>query len=91
VSEPILYSKHFWQITHHCHKQELLLKFRRARKRRQHWFFEAKKRYGLQVLNFMVSLNHIHLMAVEGDKRGDADATSLGGTAADAGRFRYVV
>ncbi len=29
------------------------------------WLFEAKKRYGLCVLNYMVTSNHIHLL-VEG-------------------------
>ena len=26
------------------------------------WLFEAKKRYGLCVLNYMVTSNHIHLL-----------------------------
>jgi hypothetical protein len=29
-----------------------------------HWLFEAKKRYGLVVLDFMVTSNHIHLVTV---------------------------
>lgn len=31
--------------------------------------FEAKKRYGLLVLNFMVTSNHIHLLVVDGGDR----------------------
>lgn len=58
-----------WHITHRCHKQEFLLRFRRDRQRWQYWLFEAKKRYGLQVLNFMVTSNHIHLLAVDGSDR----------------------
>jgi putative transposase len=27
-----------------------------------HWVFEAKKRYGLSVLDYMVTSNHIHLL-----------------------------
>jgi REP element-mobilizing transposase RayT len=27
-----------------------------------HWLFEAKKRFGLSVLNYMVTCNHIHLL-----------------------------
>lgn len=29
------------------------------------WLFEARKRYGLTVLNFMVTSNHVHLLVVE--------------------------
>ena len=51
-----------WHITHRCHKQEFLLKFVRDRTRWQHWLFEAKKRYGLCVLNYIATSNHIHLL-----------------------------
>jgi hypothetical protein len=27
-----------------------------------HWVFEAKKRFGLSVLNYTVTSNHIHLL-----------------------------
>ena len=46
-------------ITHRCHKREFLLKFARDRRT---WLFEAKKRYGLRVLNYMVTCNHVHLL-----------------------------
>ncbi len=51
-----------WHITHRCHKREYLLKFARDRRRWLHWLYEAKKRYGLCVLNYMVTSNHIHLL-----------------------------
>ncbi|MGQ9646403.1 MAG: transposase [Thermodesulfobacteriota bacterium] len=51
-----------WHITHRCHKKEFLLKFARDRRRYLQWLFEAKKRYGLSVLNYMVTSNHIHLL-----------------------------
>lgn len=51
-----------WHITHRCHKKEFLLKFIRDRQRWIHWLFEAKKRYGLCVLNYIVTSNHIHLL-----------------------------
>ena len=51
-----------WHITHRCHKKEFLLKFDRDRHRWIKWLFEAKKRYGLSILNYMVTSNHIHLM-----------------------------
>ena len=53
---------HVWHITHCCHKQEFLLKFAKDRQRWRHWLFEAKKRYGLSVLNYIVTSNHIHLL-----------------------------
>ena len=57
-----------WHITHRCHKKEFLLKFSRDRKRWLHWLFEAKKRYGLAILNYTVTSNHIHLLVVDGEK-----------------------
>ena len=51
-----------WHLTHRCHKKELLLKFARDRERWLQWLFEAKKRFGLQVLNYTVTCNHIHLL-----------------------------
>jgi putative transposase len=51
-----------WLITHRCHKKEFLLKFARDRRRWLRWLFEAKKRYGLVVLNYTVTSNHIHLL-----------------------------
>ena len=53
---------HIWHITHRCHKREFLLKFARDRRTWLRWLFEAKKRYGLCVLNYMVTSNHIHLL-----------------------------
>jgi len=51
-----------WHITHRCHKKEFLLKFDKDKKRWIRWLFEAKKRFGLCVLNFTVTSNHIHLL-----------------------------
>ena len=51
-----------WHITHRCHKKEFLLKFARDRRRWLYWLYEAKKRYGLCVLNYIVTSNHIHLL-----------------------------
>ena len=53
---------HVWHITHRCHKKEFLLKFGRDRSTYMHWLFEARKRFGLEVLNFVVTCNHIHLL-----------------------------
>lgn len=59
-----------WHITHRCHQGEFLLKFARDRRRWMHWLFEAKKRYGLCILNFTVTSNHVHLLVLDsGDKK----------------------
>ncbi len=54
-----------WHITHRCHKKEFLLKFARDRRRSLSWLFEAKKRFGLKILNYVVTSNHIHLLVVD--------------------------
>ena len=51
-----------WHITHRCHKKEFLLKFAHDRRRWLWWLFEARKRYGLCVLNYAITSNHIHLL-----------------------------
>ncbi len=56
---------HAWHITHRCHKKDFLLKFSKDRARWRHWLFQAKKRYGLCVLNYIVTSNHIHLLVVD--------------------------
>jgi hypothetical protein len=44
---------HVWHITHRCHQKKFLLKFARDRQRYLRWVFEAKKRFGLSVLDYM--------------------------------------
>ena len=51
-----------WHITQRCHKREFLLKFKQDRRRWIQWLFEAKRRFGLVVLNYVVTSNHIHLI-----------------------------
>jgi len=54
-----------WHITHRCHKKEFLLKFEKDKKRWINWLFEAKKRFGLCILNYTVTSNHIHLLVYD--------------------------
>jgi REP element-mobilizing transposase RayT len=42
-----------------------LLKFARDRRRWRHWLFEAKRRYGLTVLNYIATSNHVHLLVAD--------------------------
>jgi putative transposase len=66
---------HVWHITHRCHKKEFLLKFAKDRENWIHWLFAARKRYGLCVLNYMVTSNHIHLLVK--DTGNDAIPNSM--------------
>ena len=59
---------YIWHITHRCHQREFLLKFERDRRRYLRWLFEAKKRFGLCVLDYMVTSNHIHLLVKDTGK-----------------------
>ncbi len=54
-----------WHITHRCHQRKFLLKFALDRRRWRYWLFEAKRRYGLSVLNYIVTCNHIHLLCAD--------------------------
>lgn len=53
---------HVWHITHRCHKQEYLLKFAIDRACWIQWLYEARRRYEVSVLNYMVTCNHVHLL-----------------------------
>jgi len=79
---------HIWHITHRCHKREFLLKFNRDRRNWLRWLFEAKKRHGLCVLNYMVTSNHIHLLIEDKGKGMIARSIQLiaGRTAQDYNR-----
>jgi putative transposase len=66
---------HVWHITHRCHQKQFLLKFPRDRRRYLRWVFEGKKRFGLSVLNYMVTSNHGHLLVK--DTGGDIIAQSM--------------
>jgi putative transposase len=54
-----------WHLTHRCHDRNFLLKFARDKDRWLHWLFEAKKRYGLVILGYTVTSNHIHLLVYD--------------------------
>jgi len=51
-----------WHITHRCHEKSFLFRFSRDRRAYRRWLFEAKKRFGLCVLNYVVTSNHVHLL-----------------------------
>ncbi len=51
-----------WHLTHRCHQRQFLLKFARDRQTWIDWLFDARKRFGLCVLDYMVTSNDIHLL-----------------------------
>ena len=54
-----------------------MLKFGRDRHLWRQWLFEAKRRYRLSVLNYIVTSNHIHLMVACDDKQTIPSAMQL--------------
>jgi putative transposase len=53
---------HVWHLTHRCHQRDFLLHARRDRRCWLYWLYEARKRYGLCVLNYIVTRNHVHVL-----------------------------
>ena len=72
-----------WHITQRCHDRKYLLRFERDRARWRYWLFQARRRYGLRVFNYIVTSNHIHLLVqgtsatLEGNPDAEAFALSL--------------
>ena len=60
---------HVWHITHRYHKREFLLKFAKDRHRWLQWLYEARRRYNLVILNYVVTSNHIHLLVKDANGR----------------------
>jgi len=54
-----------WHVTHRCHQSQFLLRFARDRRRWRHWLFEARRRHGLCVLNYIATSNHVHLLVFD--------------------------
>ena len=66
-----------WHVTHRCHERAFLFRFARDRRRYRYWLFKAKKRFGLCVLNFVVTSNHIHLLVQDTGERVIARSMQL--------------
>lgn len=66
-----------WHITHRCHEKSFLFKFARDRRRYLRWIFEAKKRFGLCVLNYVVTSNHIHLLVKDSEEQAISHSMQL--------------
>jgi putative transposase len=68
---------HVWHLTHRCRGREFLLQFARDRQLYLHWLFEAKRRFGLCVLDYMVTSNHVHLLVKDTGEGVIASAMQL--------------
>jgi len=66
-----------WHITHRCHQRKFLLRFAKDRKRWLEWLFEAKKRFGLSILDYMVTSNHIHLLVMDDESNAISKGLQL--------------
>jgi putative transposase len=68
---------YLWHITHRCHQKSFLLKFARDRRAYLRWVFEAKKRFGVFVLDYTVTSNHIHLLIKDSGPNVIAESMQL--------------
>lgn len=59
---------HVWHITHRCHQRKFLLRFARDRRAWRDWLYKACRRYGLCVLNYIATSNHVHLLLLDRGK-----------------------
>ncbi len=57
-----------WHLTQRCHDKQWLLKFNKDKRAWMRWLFESRRRYGLSVLNYVVTSNHIHLLVFDQGK-----------------------
>ena len=64
-----------WHITERCHRKHFLLKFARDRRAWVGWLYEARRRFGLCVLDYQVTSNHVHLLVR--DRGRDEIAASM--------------
>jgi putative transposase len=75
---------HVWHLTQRCHRKQFLLQFARDRRAWMKWLYESRRRFGLSVLNYQVTSNHVHLLVL--DRGGDEIARSMPLTAGCVGR-----
>lgn len=75
--QPAFLPGYAWYMTHRCHRREFLLKFAEDRRRWRRRLFEATKRFGLRVLNSIVTSNHVHLLVLDRGEGGIARSIQL--------------
>lgn len=77
---------HVWHITHRCYKRDYLLCDEQERRNWRFWLYESKKRFGLCVLNYIATSNHVHLLVYS---RGKAEITRSLAYIADRSAQQY--
>ncbi len=70
-------SNHIFHITHRCHNREIHLKYDKDKRNWVKWLLEARKRFGLSVLNYAITSNHIHLLVWEGESEAIQESMQL--------------
>lgn len=66
-----------WHITQRCHDKQFLLQYQCDRRRWLYWLYQARRRYGLSILNYIVTSNHIHLLVHDHGNNAIAPAMQL--------------
>ena len=51
-----------YHITHRCHNREFLFHFKKYRQFYLRQLFEMSKRYKIDILDYIVTSNHVHLL-----------------------------
>lgn len=70
-------SNQIYHITHRCHNREFHLKHDKDKRNWLKWLFEARKRFGLSILNYTITSNHIHLLVWEGESESIQNSMQL--------------
>ena len=60
-----------WHITHRCHKREFLLRFIKDKQAWCRWVLASKKLFGLCILNYTITSNHVHLLILDNGQEAD--------------------
>ena len=56
------HNDHSYHITHRCHNRGYFLKFRQDRDNYIRRLWEARRRYSVDLHNFIVTCDHVHLL-----------------------------
>ena len=59
-----LLDQQVYHLTHRCHDRQFLLKFARDRDEYRYWLWEGARRFGVAILGYCLTSNHVHLVAV---------------------------
>ena len=70
-------SNRIYHITHRCHNREFHLKYDKDKRNWLKWLLEARKRFGLSILNYAITSNHIHLLVWEGESEAIQESLQL--------------